>query len=383
MAGSAFPIMPTVDAIPMRHEVERQLDRMLAHPLFRAKEKQAKILAFLVRNALDGKQVEEGHIFAELFLSTGQRYAPDTTVVRTTISHIRGRLLDKYYAGDGQDDPVIIALPAAERTLQSNGKYSIVKLPPGTAYRPQFRYNPRSEIARDFALANHLAMGGPSEIEQSLWRYDAILKREPDHPDAVLGFVEALGSQLLFGIYTDESVRAAFIAAGLEMIARLDPTTADYWRTHMVRGLLHTCANDFDAARKEFDIALTLDRQSTVSRGWYVQFLFMAGEQEEALSLLELKAAERVDDPKSLAIYGIHLCRASRFEEAERALRHALGLDRNYWPAHWGIVLLCLSTGRPQTAQAHAQLLESLLEREDYEFLMRQVNLRPDELKSN
>jgi len=83
----------------------------------------------------------------------------------------------------------------------------------------------------------------------------------PGHPDAVLGFVEALGGQLLFGIYTDEPVRTAFIAAGLEMIARLDPATADYWRTHMVRGLLHTCANDFDAAKKEFDIALTLDRQ--------------------------------------------------------------------------------------------------------------------------
>jgi tetratricopeptide (TPR) repeat protein len=369
MAGSAFPTMPTVDAIPMRYEVERQLDRILADAVIASHPQPAKLLAFIVRRALGGDDVTEHVIREEIF--PHPPYKVDSNIARITMQKVR-ELLALYYAEAGADDPVIIGLPESPE-----GKR--IKFQAGEAYTPEFRYNPRSEIARDFALANHLAMGGPSEIEQSLWRYDAILKREPGHPDAVLGFVEALGSQLLFGIYTDESVRAAFIASGLEMIARLDPTTADYWRTHMVRGLLHTCANDFDAARKEFDIALTLDRQSTVSRGWYVQFLFMAGEPEEALSLLELKAAERVDDPKSLAIYGIHLCRASRFEEAERALRHALGLERNYWPAHWGIVLLCLSTGRPQTAQAHAQLLESLLEREDYEFLFRQINLNPSE----
>jgi tetratricopeptide (TPR) repeat protein len=377
MTGS---VMANADGInPGRHEVERQLDRMLAHPLFRARERQAEIFAFLVKNALNGKQIEEGDIFGELFISTGQRYAEDTTVVRTTISHIRRKLLDKYYAGDGQDDPVIIALPAAERTLLPNGKYSIVKMPPGTAYRPQFRYNPRHKVAQDFALADHLAIGTPSQIEQSIWRYDAILKLEPDNPEAVLGMIEALGSQLMHGIYTDESTRTALIASSLALIARLEPASADNWRSHILRGLLHTCGNNLDAARKEFDIALKIDHQGTVNRGWYLHFLFISGEQEEALRLLALEAAESFDDPAVLAGYGMFLWKANRFEEAERTLRHALGLDRNYWPAHWGIVLLCLSTGRPETARAHAQSLELLLEREDYEFLMRQVNLNPED----
>ena len=371
--------MPTADAIPTRQEVERQLDRMLAHPLFRAREKQAKIFAFLVRNALDGKPVEEADIFEELFISTGQRYAEDTTVVRTTISHIRGKLLDKYYAGDGQDDPVIIALPAAERTLLPNGKYSIVKLPPGTAYRPQFRYNPRHKIAQDFALANHLAVGTPSGIQEGLRRYGAILELEPGHPDAVLGSIEALGLQLMQGFYTDELMREALISASFDTIARLDPATAGDWRSHMLRGFLHTCGNDLGAARKEFDIALKLDHQSTVRGGWYIHFLFISGEQEEALRLLGLEAAESFDDPAVLTAYGMYLWKANRFEDAERTLRHALGLDRNYWPAHWGLVRLCLSTERPKTAQAHAQLLETLLEREDYEFLMRHVDLGSDQ----
>ena len=222
-------------------------------------------------------------------------------------------------------------------------------------------------------------MGTPSEIEQSLRRYGAILELEPGHPDAVLGSIEALGLQLMQGIYTDELMREALISASLETIARLDPATADNWRSHMLRGFLHTCGNDLDAARKEFDIALKLDHQSTVSGGWYVHFLFISGEQEEALRLLGLEAAESFDDPAVLAAYGMYLWKANRFEDAERTLRHALGLDRNYWPAHWGLVRLCLSTERPKTAQAHAQFLETLLEREDYEFLMRQVNLNRDD----
>jgi hypothetical protein len=262
MAGSAFPIMPTAEASPMRHEVERQLDRILADVVVESHPQPAKVLAFIVRRALDGQDVTEHVIREEVF--PHPPYKVESNIARITMKKVR-ELLAQYYADAGADDPVIIGLPESPE-----GKR--IKFQAGEAYTPEFRYNPRSEIARDFALANHLAMGGPSEIEQSLWRYDAIIKRVPGHPDAVLGFVEALGGQLLFGIYTDESVRAAFIAAGLEMIARLDSTTADYWRTHMMRGLLHTCANDFDAARKEFDIALTLDRQKTLSRGSYVYF---------------------------------------------------------------------------------------------------------------
>ena len=205
--------MPTADAIPMRHEVERQLDRMLAHPLFQARAKQASVFEYLVRSALDGREVNEMILFTEFFKDK-LREDEDTSHVRTTVSYIRRDLLEKYYAEDGSDDPVIIALPAPERIPLPGGKYNIVKLPPGTAYRPQFRYNPRSEIARDFALANHLAMGGPSEIEQSLWRFDAILKREPGHPDAVLGFVEVLGLNSCLGFTRTNRCARHSLAAG-------------------------------------------------------------------------------------------------------------------------------------------------------------------------
>jgi tetratricopeptide (TPR) repeat protein len=354
---------------PARYEVERQLERVLADEIVASNPQPAKLLAFIVRRVLDGDDVTEKSIREYMFPTPP--YKEDSNIARITMDNVR-KLLAEYYENEGLEDPVIIDLPKSPK-----GKR--IKYEAGQAYSPRFRYNPRHKIAQDFALANHLAMGTPSEIEESLRRYGAILELEPNHPDAVLGSIEALGRQLLQGIYTEELMREALIGASLELIARLDPATADNWRSHMLRGFLHTCGNDLDAARKEFDIALKLDYQSTVKRGWYIHFLFIGREQEEALRLLGLEAAESFNDPAVLAAYGMYLCKASRFEDAERALRHALGLDRNYWPAHWGIVLLCLSTGRPKTAQAHARLLELLLEREDYEFLMRQVNLNPSD----
>ncbi|MGH9665212.1 MAG: tetratricopeptide repeat protein [Bryobacteraceae bacterium] len=302
---------------PARHEIERQLERMLAHPLFEARQKQAEVFEYLVKSALDGKKVNEWTIFEKSFKD--YRSDEDTSHVRTTVSYIRN-LLKKYYAEDGEDDPVIITLPAPERTLLPNGKYKIVKLPPGEAYTPEFRYNPRSEIAKEFAIANYLLRKGPSQIYASLFRFAAITGHEPGHPDALLGFAEAVGSQLLLGIYPQDQ-HGKLIAGAFSLLADLDPDT---WRIHMVSGLLYTCAGNLDAARGEFEIALNLDRQSTISRGWYVYFLFADGEQEEALRLVALVADEHATNPQAHAMHGVYLSNAGHYEEAERAFAQAL-----------------------------------------------------------
>ena len=130
---------------PAGHEVERQLDRMLAHPLFRARAKQVSVFEYLVRSALDGKEINEMILFMKFFKDK-LREDEDITHVRTTVSYIRRDLLEKYYAEDGSDDPVIIALPAPERISLPGGKYKIVKRPPREAYAPEFRYNPRGPI---------------------------------------------------------------------------------------------------------------------------------------------------------------------------------------------------------------------------------------------
>jgi tetratricopeptide (TPR) repeat protein len=354
---------------PARFEIERQLDRMLAHPLFEARAKQAKIFKYLVTSALDGKEeVNEQTLFDEFF--TDKRYAEDTTSVRTNVSIIRNKLLKKYYDEDGADDPVIITLPAPERIPQPDGTYKLIKRPPDEAYTPVFSYNPRSAIAKAFAVANHLLRGSVAQIGEGLKQLGEIQEMEPGHPDAALGFAEATGSQLMLGIFIEEG-RAPLIAGLLVLIEQQDPATTDEWRVHNVRGLLFMTNGEFEKAEKEFERALAIDRQATISRGWYTLFLFQNGTQDEALRLQGLLAEEKAANAEAQAIYGVYLTKANRYEEAERAFTQSLTLDRNCWGAHYGMTQLYLATGKEQKAREHSKRLKILLEPEDYELIMR------------
>jgi len=356
---------------PARHEIERQLERMLAHPLFEARAKQARIFAFLVKGALTRRKIDEKALFVKFF--TLEHYKDGTTHVRTNVSYVR-KLLKEYYAGDGASDPVIITLPAPLRSSKRKKNYKIVKRPAGQAYRPEFSYNPRAPIAKQFAIANHLLRGSPEQVERALWKFNEIYKAEPGHPDVLLGFTETVACQMLIGGVYSEDLRVHVVAGGLKWIDELDRSTADAWRMHNVRGLLHFVGGAMDKAKKEFGIALRLDRSATISRGWYTLFLFATGKEQEATRLYALVSEENVSNAQTQAVYGLYLSTAKRFEDAERAFEQSLALDRNCWPAHYGLTQLYLETGKPEKAQEHAKRLEQLVEPAEYQDLKRKMN---------
>jgi len=358
---------------PARHEIERQLDRMLAHPLFEAREMQTNIFEYLVKSALDGNKPDELALFLKFY--SQEKYNAGGTEVRTTVSYIR-KLLKKYYDEDGADDPVIIGLPAPERIPQLGGKYKLIKRPPGGAYTPVFSYNPRSPIAKAFAIANHLLRGSVAQIGEGLKQLGEIQEMEPGHPDASLSFAEATGSQLMLGIFIEEG-RAPLIAGLLALIAQQDPATTDEWRVHNVRGLLFMAGGEFDKAGLEFDGALAIDRQATISRGWYTNFLFQSGKEEEALRQQGLLAEEKASNAEAQAIYGVYLTRTKRYDEAERAFAQSLKLDRNCWPAHYGMTELYLATHKGELALTHAKRLQVLVEPEEFEDLKRRLGVEP------
>jgi tetratricopeptide (TPR) repeat protein len=358
---------------PARHEIERQLDHMLAHPLFEARDLQADIFAFLVTSALDSKEVTELTLFEEFY--TVEEFKHRSTKVRTNVNHMRG-LLQKYYAGDGEGDSVVIALPAPERTQLPDGKYKIVKRPRGEAYTPVFSYNPRSPIAKAFAIANHLLRGSLSQIDRGVKQLGEIQNLAPDHPDAWLAVAETVGTYQMLGLY-DGAVREALTAWALDCIAKLDPASADEWRIHNVRGLLLMAGGEFDNAQKEFDRALAIDRQATISRGLYALFLFQTGKEEEALRLQGLLADEKAANAEAQAIYGVYLTRANRYEEAEKAFTQSLTLDRNCWGAHYGMTQMYLATKKGDLALKHAKRLETLVEPEEFEDLKRRLGIEP------
>ncbi len=344
---------------PARREVERQLERILADEVVASHAVPAKLLAYIVNRALDGLEVTEAYIRFDKFPEG--RYDQDSNVVRINMQTVR-RLLAEYYAGEGKDDPVIIALPESPP-----GKRIKFKL--GEAYKPRFTYNPDNARAKEFAIANALLRGGPSQAATGLAKLEAIAASESDQPDAVLGIAEAVGSRLLL----EEGYVGAFVLLLLDYIAQIEPQVPNYWRVHSVRGLLHTCNQDLDAAEKEFDIALGLDRHSTISRGCYVDFLFRCGQQEEALRLFSVYADEHMDDAHIRAAYGVYLCKGNHHGHAEQVLSEAMTLDRNCWNAHYGLALHSLLTGNENKRVAHTKRLEELLEPEEFERVMQEL----------
>lgn len=352
---------------PARHEVERQLDRMFADEVIASHPQAAKLLAFIVHRALEGEEITEELIRQGVF-PYPKPYKEDSNIARITMKKVRELLAD-YYADAGEDDPVIIALPRSPE-----GKR--IKFQAGEAYTPQFSYNPRSPIAQAFAIADHLMRGGRLEVERSLWNLDAIYKIAPDHPGVMLAIAESVGAHVLADIY-GEAARPALVAGALAWIDRLDPAQADAWRIQNVRGLLHFCGGELERAGEAFNSALALDAQATISRGWYIHFLFASGREEEALRFLSLLAEESASNAKIWAVHGLYLNKAKRYEEATRAFAHALSLDRNCWPAYYGLVQIQLATGEHENAEEHLKRLETLVEPSEYEELKRRLDSQP------
>jgi tetratricopeptide (TPR) repeat protein len=351
---------------PARFEIERQLDRILADEVVASHPQPAKLLDFIVTRTLAGEEITEKRIREGVF--PNPPYKEDSNIARITMDKVR-KLLAEYYAREGEDDTVIIGLPKSPEGRR-------IKFHAGEAYTPLFRYNPRSPIAKAFAVANHLLRGSVTQIDRGVKQLGEIWDMEPNHPDAILGYAEAVGTQLMLGLFVEEA-REPLIAGALGLIERLDQATADAWRIHNVRGLLFMANGELEKAEKEFDGALALDRPTTIDWGWYTLFLFQIGQEEEAVRLQGLVADDRAGNAGFQALHGIYLAKAKRYEEAERAFTQALTLDRNCWSAHYGITQMYLGTGKQLKAEEHLKRLKALVEPEEFEDLKIWLGIKP------
>jgi len=93
-------------------EVQAELARILASPIFRNAPRHSQFLSFVVHRALEGRadSVKEYVIGLEVF-DRGASYDPgNDPIVRAEARRLRSRLSD-YYAGPGHGDPIIVDLP--------------------------------------------------------------------------------------------------------------------------------------------------------------------------------------------------------------------------------------------------------------------------------
>ena len=95
-----------------RELVIEQLDRVLASSLFQGAVRSRALLTFIVEETLNSRidRLKEYTIGAEA-LDRGDSFDPRTDpIVRAEASRLRGRL-ERYFASEGREDPIIIVLP--------------------------------------------------------------------------------------------------------------------------------------------------------------------------------------------------------------------------------------------------------------------------------
>jgi hypothetical protein len=105
-------IVPPRRDRPSPAEISAALDRILASTEFARSRRLADFLSYVVEGALEeGATARKGYTIGVEALGFPASFDSDRdTAVRVTAARLRVALA-RYYAGEGRDDPVIIALP--------------------------------------------------------------------------------------------------------------------------------------------------------------------------------------------------------------------------------------------------------------------------------
>jgi tetratricopeptide (TPR) repeat protein len=365
MGGNAVQAMSSAEIIPVQDDIKAQLERMLASKRFSTASNQTDFLALVVNRALKGKKSPESIIARALF----PKFIKDeSTDVRVTASNLR-KALAKYYAREGREDLVIIALPEPPSDKS-------IKLPTGEAYTPVFSYNPNHAAAKEFKLGEFYRKRGLiADGEQAIKHFYRAYELAPNHVGAIVSMGEVMcEASYYLGPREDERTRYLAIASDLiEKALRMAPNS---WRTHAAKGYLLMWRKDLTAAEAEFNVARSLDPISTESSSIFIQFLFRGGRSEEGSRVSKSYLDAHVDDVVAHAIYGMSLDGAGHLDEAEQVLKNALAMDKSCFVVHCGLALLYAKQGRAAEAAHHTQYLEHLGDQKTIELVQWSVSNR-------
>src|SRR5689334_40865 len=133
---------------PSAQEIRAALERVAASDVMRSSPQLTAFLRFVVQAVLEGNSDRiKGYVIAVEVLKRGTTFNPQIDpIVRVEATRLR-RTLERYYAGPGAEDPIVITLPrgtyvptftrrAAARSGDLAGEAaaatSAEALPPGT-----------------------------------------------------------------------------------------------------------------------------------------------------------------------------------------------------------------------------------------------------------
>jgi tetratricopeptide (TPR) repeat protein len=344
--------MADESAIPTKREAGRQLDRMLKSAVFAARPQQAKVFEFIVRAAIADREISEKDIRAKFFPTPP--YNPDSTIVRTTVNFIRGKLVPDYYAAEGAEDSVIISLPRPT---------AAAKHAPGAAYRPEFAYNPRSVADHAYreGMRHYGQMFSFFDLAGAGRCFDRAIAADPDFAPAYAARAEFRIADPMLAPYIQPRKMLARAKADALKSLRLD---AKQWRAHVALGSIHMCRREWGKSQEAFTNALRINPKETRYHPAYAAFLMTVGKKKEALALVADRAEERPGDPFALALWGLFAYVARDYTVARSLLDEALAKNPKDWVACFASACLRLQgdtsddgTGERLITRAH-DLLE-------------------------
>jgi adenylate cyclase len=99
-------------AIPPAESIQKQLNRILTSPEFKATDVQKSFLTFVVETVLAGRSHEiKGYTVATQVFGRGEDFNQATDPIVSIQANKLRRALERYYLVAGQNDPIRIEIP--------------------------------------------------------------------------------------------------------------------------------------------------------------------------------------------------------------------------------------------------------------------------------
>jgi Tfp pilus assembly protein PilF len=231
---------------------------------------------------------------------------------------------------------VLIASPFLVRKYLSS-RTAHMPLPKGT----KAAANPE---AQEFYLQGlyHWNKRTPSDLNQAVDDFTQAIVHDPEYAPAYAGLADSYNLMREYTLMPAKDAYPRAIAAAERAIA-LDDSLAEAHNSLAFADFYGSW--DARSADREFRRAIALDPNSVIAHHWYATFLMVLGRSEEALA--EIENARKLDPHSSaiLADKGLILFLAGQKEEAVSLLRQLEASEPNFLSPHSYLAVIALATG--------------------------------------
>jgi serine/threonine-protein kinase len=268
-----------------------------------------------------GKALGVGHLLEGSVRKAGSRIRIAAQLVKTADgSHLWSdrydRDMDDVFAV--QDEIALAIVETLKARLLSGEKEALTK-----------RYTDDSELYNLYLLGRHHWQRFTPEGFVFAERYlEQAIEKDPDFPLAHVGIAEMIHVRPFFDDFPPKTVIPK-AKAHIEKALEIDPNLAE---AHAILGRIRTFYDwDWEAAEREYQLALTLNPNSANAHSFYAHLLNLTGRHDRAV---EEATRARDLDPLNVfinAIKGERTYHAGRFREALADLQRTVAMDQGHY----------------------------------------------------